>query len=129
MFQALADPTRIQLVQLIAGGCPCGNDLNRALHMSQPRIARHLKILVEAGLVQADRDGRFVRYRLADSEWERRLVGLALESAVSPPIAASSQPESPVTVAAGSARERIASMELEADDEDRQDSSLEDFLL
>ncbi|MDZ4805331.1 MAG: metalloregulator ArsR/SmtB family transcription factor [Candidatus Eisenbacteria bacterium] len=62
LFQALADPTRLELLQRIAPGECCASDLHTALGMSQPRIARHLKILVDAGLITARRDGRFVRY-------------------------------------------------------------------
>ncbi|TPW13806.1 MAG: hypothetical protein FD129_1201, partial [bacterium] len=55
----------------------CASELHTALGMSQPRVARHLKILVDAGLVLARRDGRFVRYVLTRETAEGRVVQAA----------------------------------------------------
>lgn len=77
-FQALADPTRIRILQLIRSGSPSATDLNQALGMSQPRVAHHIKILVTSGLVLAGRDGRFVRYKPPLAGVEREIFDLAL---------------------------------------------------
>jgi DNA-binding transcriptional ArsR family regulator len=77
-FQALADPTRLRVLEIVSRGLPSATDLNRALGMSQPRVAHHLKVLVDAGLVQARRDGRFVRYLLPVDPVESSLVAAAL---------------------------------------------------
>ncbi|MFL5965256.1 MAG: ArsR/SmtB family transcription factor [Gaiellaceae bacterium] len=64
-FRALADPTRVAIVNRLAGAdelCVC--DLNAAFDLSQPTISHHLKILREAGLVESARRGTWAYYRL-----------------------------------------------------------------
>ena len=63
-FKALADPTRVAIVnQLSAEGetCVCRFD---GLGLSQPTISPHLRILREAGIVEATRRGTWAYYRL-----------------------------------------------------------------
>lgn len=65
IFKALGDPTRVAIVQRLAASeqvCVC--DLNAAFDLSQPTISHHLRILREAGLVEADRRGTWAYYRL-----------------------------------------------------------------
>ena len=52
VLKAVAEPTRLRILQLLAGGELHVKDLTRVLGQSQPRISRHLKLLAEAGLVQ-----------------------------------------------------------------------------
>jgi DNA-binding transcriptional ArsR family regulator len=80
LFQALADPTRLGILDLLRGGELCATELNGALDMSQPRVARHLRILVDVGLLAARRDARFVRYSLAPAGDAGRIAAAALES-------------------------------------------------
>src|SRR5437867_12940813 len=64
-FKALADPTRIAIVNRLSQAdevCVC--DLNGAFDLSQPTISHHLKILKEAGLVESSRRGTWAYYRL-----------------------------------------------------------------
>src|SRR5438552_18095506 len=64
-FKALADPTRVAIVNRLAAAdevCVC--DLNAAFELSQPTISHHLKILREAGLVDSTRRGTWAYYRL-----------------------------------------------------------------
>jgi ArsR family transcriptional regulator, arsenate/arsenite/antimonite-responsive transcriptional repressor len=63
--KALADSTRFQLLQTIAGRgeTSCG-ELVRHFPVAQPTISRHLKILTEAGLVEVRREGQFNYYRM-----------------------------------------------------------------
>src|ERR671926_1486236 len=64
-FKALADPTRVALVNRLAAAeevCVC--DLNTAFELSQPTISHHLRILREAGLVESSRRGTWAYYRL-----------------------------------------------------------------
>ena len=64
-FRALADPTRVAIVNRLAAAdevCVC--DLNSAFALSQPTISHHLKILREAGLVESSRRGTWAYYRL-----------------------------------------------------------------
>jgi ArsR family transcriptional regulator, arsenate/arsenite/antimonite-responsive transcriptional repressor len=64
-FKALADPTRVAIVNRLATAdevCVC--DLNTAFDLSQPTISHHLRILREAGLVAVTRRGTWAYYRL-----------------------------------------------------------------
>jgi DNA-binding transcriptional ArsR family regulator len=62
---ALADPTRRTLIDRIGRRAERASDLCHGLPMSRPAVSRHLRVLREAGLVEAMPDGREVRYRLA----------------------------------------------------------------
>ena len=64
-FHALADPTRVAIVNRLSGAdelCVC--DLTAAFDLSQPTVSHHLKILREAGLVESSRRGTWAYYRL-----------------------------------------------------------------
>ena len=64
-FRALADPTRVAIVNRLSGaGEQCVCELNAAFDLSQPTISHHLKILREAGLVESTRRGTWAYYRL-----------------------------------------------------------------
>ena len=67
LLKALADPVRLRLMSLVAsreGGEACICDLNDAFDLSQPTISHHMKVLHEAGLVDRDKRGVWVYYRL-----------------------------------------------------------------
>jgi ArsR family transcriptional regulator len=67
LLKALADPVRLRLMSLVAsheGGEACVCDLNDAFDLSQPTISHHLKILHEAGLLDRDKRGVWVYYRV-----------------------------------------------------------------
>ena len=64
-FKALADPTRVAIVNRLAAAdevCVC--DFVASLDLAQPTISHHLKILRDAGLVEASRRGTWAYYRL-----------------------------------------------------------------
>ena len=64
-FRALADPTRVAIVNRLAAAdecCVC--DLTAAFDLAQPTISHHLKVLRDAGLVTASRRGTWAYYRL-----------------------------------------------------------------
>jgi ArsR family transcriptional regulator len=66
-LQALADPVRLRLLSLIAS-CPdseaCGCDLTAPVGLSQPTVSHHLKVLHEAGLLERERRGKWVYFRV-----------------------------------------------------------------
>ncbi len=65
IFKALGDPTRVSIVNRLACGeecCVC--DLTDTFELSQPTISHHLRILRDAGLVEAERRGTWSYYRL-----------------------------------------------------------------
>ena len=66
-LKALADPTRLRLVSMVAaheGGEACVCDLTEPLGLTQPTISHHLKILVEAGIFTRDKRGVWAYYAL-----------------------------------------------------------------
>jgi ArsR family transcriptional regulator len=65
LFRALADPTRLRLLNLIAGREICVCYLVEILGMSQPKVSRHLAYLRRAGIAAARRQGKWMHYRLA----------------------------------------------------------------
>lgn len=67
MFKALGDPVRLRLLSMVAshdGGEACVCDLIPAFDLSQPTISHHLKVLREAGLMECERRGTWVYYRV-----------------------------------------------------------------
>jgi ArsR family transcriptional regulator len=64
LFRALADPTRLRLLNLIADREICVCYFVQILGISQPKISRHLAYLRRAGIVAARRQGRWMHYRL-----------------------------------------------------------------
>ena len=69
LLKALADPVRLRLVSLVAaheGGEACVCDLNDAFDLSQPTISHHLKVLHDAGLLDREKRGVWVYYRVHD---------------------------------------------------------------
>ncbi len=64
-FKALSDPTRLRCLMLLASErtlCVC--ELTHALDLIQPKISRHLALLRDAGIVQDQKQGQWVYYRL-----------------------------------------------------------------
>jgi ArsR family transcriptional regulator len=65
LFRALADQTRLRLLNLIDNREICVCYFVEILGMSQPKISRHLAYLRRAGIVASRRDGRWIHYRLS----------------------------------------------------------------
>lgn len=71
VFKALGDPNRLRIVQMIvATGEICVQDFTRALDLSQSTISHHLKLLVEAGLLERRQRGTWSFYALSDETAE-----------------------------------------------------------
>ncbi|MFZ0286605.1 MAG: metalloregulator ArsR/SmtB family transcription factor [Terriglobales bacterium] len=64
-FRALADPTRLRLMNLIARQEMCVCYFVQVIDAPQPKISRHLAYLRRAGIVAARREGKWMHYRLA----------------------------------------------------------------
>ena len=66
-LKTLADPTRLRLLSLIQaqpGGEACVCHLTEPLGLSQPTVNHHLKVLLDAGLVERERRGSWAYYRV-----------------------------------------------------------------
>jgi ArsR family transcriptional regulator, arsenate/arsenite/antimonite-responsive transcriptional repressor len=80
MFRALGDPIRLDIIARLlradAECCSeadrvCACDLEKLTKLSQPCVSHHMKILVDAGLVMAERDGRWTYYRIKRSTFAK----------------------------------------------------------
>ncbi len=74
IFKALSDETRLRIVKLLDRGELCVCDIFTALDMSQPKVSFHLNVLKEAGLIGDRKQGRWIHYRLDDSDMFRRFL-------------------------------------------------------
>jgi len=109
LFAALADPTRLRLLNLMAGRQVCVCYFVEILKQGQPKISRHLAYLRNAGIVSARREGKWMHYSIqwpddaaAHSILEAALVTLAENKQMQADLArlerACCRPETLVTV-------------------------------
>lgn len=75
LFAALADPTRLQLLNLMNGQEVCVCYFVEILKQGQPKISRHLAYLRNAGIVSARRDGKWMHYSI---EWPKDPAALSI---------------------------------------------------
>ena len=66
LFKAFADPTRVQILTVLAGGERCVTDIVEAVDISQSAVSHQLKGLKQMHLVKARRDGKNMLYSLDD---------------------------------------------------------------
>jgi ArsR family transcriptional regulator len=66
LFKALADRTRLRLINLIGEQELCVCFFVEVLQINQPKISRHLAYLRRAGVVSARRDGKWIHYRVIE---------------------------------------------------------------
>lgn len=66
-FRALADRTRLRLLNLMGTDEVCVCFFVEILKTNQPKISRHLAYLRRAGIVDARRDGQWIHYRIAEA--------------------------------------------------------------
>ncbi len=79
-LRALAEPTRLRLARLCAADDLTVSDLTDLLGSSQPGVSRHLKLLVEGGVLERFREGSWVFYRLARGGAQLAVVRAALDA-------------------------------------------------
>ena len=74
-FAALADDTRVHIVELLAGGERSVNELVELFTISQPAVSRHLRVLREAGIVEVTPAGKQRIYGLNPAALGRSVAG------------------------------------------------------
>ena len=79
LLQALGDPTRLRLLNLLRGGEICVCYFVEILGEPQPKISRHLAYLRRAGVVDARREGKWMHYKLAETR-HRAMLDAILDS-------------------------------------------------
>jgi ArsR family transcriptional regulator len=86
-FKVVADPARLRLLSLIAskpGGEVCACELVEPLGLSQPTVSHHLKVLYEAGLLDRERRGIWIYYRVVPQRLQVLRDALAAPAAGQP---------------------------------------------
>ena len=68
VLKTLSNPRRLEIIHLLADGPREVGRLAEEMGISQPNVSQHLAVMRSAGVVEAEREGREVRYRLADPE-------------------------------------------------------------
>lgn len=80
IFKAMGDPARVRILEFLrnpgAGCCTfegriCACDVERTMSLSQATISHHMKLLIEAGLVTATKNGRWMHYTLRAEAFAR----------------------------------------------------------
>jgi len=72
LLQALGHPTRLSIVhELSGGGEVCACDFTSCCDVSQPTVSHHLRILREAGVIEPERRGTWIFYRIVPSAADR----------------------------------------------------------
>lgn len=64
VFKALGDETRLTILDMLSCGEICACEILEGLHLTQPTISHHMKILQQVGLVKARKDGRWMHYSI-----------------------------------------------------------------
>lgn len=102
VFKALSDPTRRRVLQLLRERPLSAGELWEHFSVSKPTMSAHFAVLQEAGLIEAERSGRTIYYRLRMSVLEEALLGFAHTLGWEPKLAVKARR----LAAAGAARRR-----------------------
>jgi ArsR family transcriptional regulator len=77
LFKALSEETRLRILKLLEQGELCVCDIVAALDTIQPKVSFHLSALKEAGLITDRKQGKWVHYKIDDSDIFRRFLLLS----------------------------------------------------
>lgn len=77
VFKALSDPTRRAILEHLQGGPMGAGELADRFDVSKPTMSAHFAVLVAAGLIEPEKTGRTITYRLRLSVLEDALLGFA----------------------------------------------------
>ncbi len=78
-FRALGDETRLKIVRYLLDNEYCACEFHSMVDRDQTTVSRHLKSLVEAGILDRERIGRNIVYRIKDNEVREMLLNLRLD--------------------------------------------------
>lgn len=78
LFKALSDETRLRILKLLEDGELCVCDIAAALGIVQPQVSFHLKILKDTRLLKDRRQGKWIHYKINDSDMFKRFLVLSV---------------------------------------------------
>ena len=73
VYKAISDETRLRIIDMLSCGEMCACDILEGLSISQSTLSYHMKTLTDSGLVNAERDGAWVRYTLNKEKIDKAL--------------------------------------------------------
>lgn len=76
IFKAFCDENRIRILRQLQAGEKCACDLLEELRISQPTLSHHMRILCDAGIVSARKEGKWMHYSLSESGAQAAISGL-----------------------------------------------------
>ena len=82
VFKALADPRRVEIVELLAKGSQCGTNIAESLGISVALLCHHWEVLVDAGILKKERQGQL---RICSLDAERLREALNMGAALADP--------------------------------------------
>ena len=85
VFKAFCDENRLRILELLRSGEKCACKLLDNLHITQPTLSHHMKILCDAGVVQGRKEGKWVHYSLDPAGAARALRLLEQQLALTAP--------------------------------------------
>lgn len=71
IFKAFCDENRIKILQLLLGGEKCACKLLEALAITQPTLSHHMKILLDSGIVNGRKEGKWMHYSISKKGLEK----------------------------------------------------------
>ena len=74
IFKAFSDETRLMVLSLLQGGEKCACELLEQVSISQSTLSHHMKILVESGIVNARKEGKWMHYSICHTGCEKAFV-------------------------------------------------------
>jgi ArsR family transcriptional regulator, arsenate/arsenite/antimonite-responsive transcriptional repressor len=83
IFKALSDETRLRILKLLEAGELCVCDIVAALDMIQPQVSFHLGVLKKANFLKGRKQGKWMHYKIDDSDLFKRLILLSVLERVS----------------------------------------------
>lgn len=86
VFKALSDPTRQKIMLMLEGRPRAVSEVVEFFNLSQPTISRHLAVLKNAGLVESDKKGQNVFYRLSELNLKACCIGFFSSFACCQPV-------------------------------------------
>jgi ArsR family transcriptional regulator len=66
IFKALCDEKRLQVLELLQSGEQCACDLLEKIEIGQSTLSHHMKIMVESGIVNARKEGKWMYYTISE---------------------------------------------------------------
>lgn len=66
IFKAFCDENRIRILQILKGGEKCACRLLEALNITQPTLSHHMKTLLDSGIVNGRKEGKWMYYSISE---------------------------------------------------------------